>query len=59
MTTTIFAEESGITRTMIAVLYESQEARDTARRSGMEQGVAASYNRLEELLSSMLAAHPK
>jgi hypothetical protein len=35
LTTTIFAEESGITRTMIAVLYESQEARDTARRSGM------------------------
>jgi hypothetical protein len=32
------------------VRYESREARDTARRSGMERGVAASYDRLEEVL---------
>ena len=38
-----------------AYRYESKEARDTASRSGMEHGMAAGYNRLEELLSSMPA----
>ena len=52
--TTVFVEEGGITKTKITVLYESKEARDTARRSGMEHGMAAGYNRLDELLSSML-----
>jgi uncharacterized protein YndB with AHSA1/START domain len=54
--TTIFAEEGSTTRMTITVLYESTEARDTARRSGMEHGMAASYNRIEELLLSSLAA---
>jgi uncharacterized protein YndB with AHSA1/START domain len=48
--TTVFVETRGITRTTITVLYESQEARDTARRSGMEYGMAAGYSRLESLL---------
>jgi uncharacterized protein YndB with AHSA1/START domain len=48
--TTVFEERRGITRTTITILYESQEARDTARRSGMEQGMAAGYDRLETLL---------
>ena len=47
--TTVFDERRGITRTTITILYESQEARDTARRSGMEQGMAAGYDRLETL----------
>lgn len=51
---TVFVEQGGITRTTITVLYESMEARDTALRSGMEDGMAAGYNRLEELLSSLL-----
>jgi uncharacterized protein YndB with AHSA1/START domain len=34
------------------VLYGSREARDTATRSGMEHGMVAGYNRLEELLAS-------
>lgn len=50
--TTEFNEEGDITRVTITVLYESKEARDTARRSRMEHGMAAGYNRLEELLSS-------
>jgi uncharacterized protein YndB with AHSA1/START domain len=54
--TTVFVEDGGITKITITVLYESKEARDTARRSGMESGMAAGYNRLEELLPSMLAA---
>ena len=48
--TTVFQEVRDITRTTITVLYESKEARDTASRSGMEHGMAASYDRLEALL---------
>jgi uncharacterized protein YndB with AHSA1/START domain len=54
--TTVFAEDGDGTKMTITVLYESQEARDTARRSGMEHGMAEGYNRLEELLPALLAA---
>jgi uncharacterized protein YndB with AHSA1/START domain len=53
--TTVFIEKGDITKITITVLYESMEARDTARRSGMERGMAASYNRLEEWLVSACA----
>jgi uncharacterized protein YndB with AHSA1/START domain len=53
--TTEFVEEGDRTRVTITVLYESMEARDTARRSGMERGMAASYDRVEELLASLHA----
>jgi hypothetical protein len=43
-------------RVRITLLYEWKEARDTARRSGMEHGMAASFNSFEEALS--LAANP-
>lgn len=56
--TTVFVETRGITRTTIIILYESQEARDTARRSGMEYGMAAGYEKLEELLA-MLTREPR
>jgi uncharacterized protein YndB with AHSA1/START domain/effector-binding domain-containing protein len=52
--TTIFEDRGDTTRATVIVLYESREARDTASRSGMERGMAAGYNRLEELLQSML-----
>jgi uncharacterized protein YndB with AHSA1/START domain len=51
--TTVFVETHGITRTTITILYESREARDTARRSGMEDGMAAGYERLEKLLLTL------
>jgi len=35
------------------VLYPSKEARDAALKTGMREGVAASYVRLEEYLASM------
>ena len=44
-----------MTRTTITVLYESKEGRDMASRSGMEHGMAAGYNRLEELLAELQA----
>ena len=53
--TTLFEEKGGITRVRLTVLYESKEARDTATRSGMEQGMAAGYNRLEQVLASFSA----
>jgi uncharacterized protein YndB with AHSA1/START domain len=52
---TVFVEDGEIARITITVLYESKEARDTARRSGMEQGMEASYGRLEALFSLMLS----
>jgi uncharacterized protein YndB with AHSA1/START domain len=51
--TTVFGETRGITRTTISILYESKEARDTARRSGMEYGMAAGYDRLEALIPTL------
>jgi uncharacterized protein YndB with AHSA1/START domain len=51
--TTVFVETRGITKTTITIMYESQEARDMARRSGMEYGIAAGYERLEKLLSTL------
>ena len=54
LNTTEFFEKDGVTKTKITVVYESQEARDMASRSGMEHGMAAGYNRLEQLLISLL-----
>ncbi len=59
LNTTVLVENGGITTVRITIRYESQEARDTARRSGMEHGMAAGYDRLEEVLSSMLAERAK
>ena len=53
LVTTVFLDNGPITKVTITILYQSQEARDTANRSGMEHGMAASYNRLEELLISL------
>ena len=54
--TTTFVEEGSATRMTITVLYESTEVRDIALKSGMDRGMAMSYDRVEELLSSLLAA---
>ena len=51
--TTVFVEEGGKTTLTLTVLYESREARDAVLKSGMEQGMAAGYDRLEELLATM------
>ncbi len=54
--TTVFEDMREITRMTMTILYESQEARDTARRSGMERGMVAGYNRLEALLPTLAGA---
>lgn len=52
LVTTSFAEVGGKTTLTTAVQYQSREARDAVLKSPMEQGVAASYNRLAELLAT-------
>lgn len=52
LVTTTFIEDSGKTTVTMTLLFESRETRDVALKSGMERGVAASYDRLETLLAS-------
>ena len=53
--TTTFDQKNDATTVTLVVAYESKVARDTAARSGMERGMAAGYDRLEGLLSSLPA----
>jgi uncharacterized protein YndB with AHSA1/START domain len=53
--TTVLVEQGGKTAVTTTVRYESREARDAVLKTGMEQGVAASYDRLAELLASLRA----
>ncbi len=48
----VLIEQGGMTTLTQTVLYVSQEARDGVLKSGMERGVAVSYDRLAELLAS-------
>ncbi len=49
--TTTFIERNGSTTLTLTMLFESREARDAALESGMERGVAVSYDRLAALLA--------
>jgi uncharacterized protein YndB with AHSA1/START domain len=51
LVTTAFLEQHGSTTVTMTILYESREARDTALESGVERGVAVSYDRLANLLN--------
>jgi uncharacterized protein YndB with AHSA1/START domain len=55
LATLVLTEQGGKTTLTITLLYPSKEARDATIASGMERGVAASYDRLAELLASMPA----
>jgi uncharacterized protein YndB with AHSA1/START domain len=46
-------EHEGKTRLLNTLLYASPEVRDALLKSGMARGVAASYDRLAELLASL------
>jgi uncharacterized protein YndB with AHSA1/START domain len=50
--TLVLSEQGGTTTITQTMLYQSREARDAVLKSGMEQGVAQSYDRLAELLAS-------
>jgi len=45
------AEAGGTTTLILTMLYDSQQTRDVALRTGMEKGVAISFDRLEELVA--------
>jgi uncharacterized protein YndB with AHSA1/START domain len=47
----VLTEHDGRTMLTLTVLYPSKEARDATIASGMERGVAASYDRLADLLA--------
>jgi uncharacterized protein YndB with AHSA1/START domain len=51
LVTTVFTERDGSTTVTMTQLFDSREGRDAAIESGMEKGVAASFDRLEELLA--------
>lgn len=50
--TSVLVEQNGKTRLTTTATYESREVRDVVLKSGMERGVAASYNRLDDVLAS-------
>ena len=51
--TATLVERGGRTTMTTTILYVSSEARDAVLKSGMERGVAASYDRLVGLLASL------
>ena len=51
--TIVLVEQGGRTTLTQTLLYESREARDAVIKSNMESGVAASYDRLAELVASL------
>lgn len=53
LTTTTLVEEGGRTTLTSIIRYETKALRDAALESGMEKGVAASYDNLDQLLWSM------
>jgi uncharacterized protein YndB with AHSA1/START domain len=52
LNTTLLTERDGRTTLTLTMLFDSKEARDGAWGSGMEKGVAISYDRLAELLTA-------
>jgi uncharacterized protein YndB with AHSA1/START domain len=52
ITTASLSEDHGRTTLSMVVLYPSTQARDATIASGMEHGLAASYDTLEALLTS-------
>jgi uncharacterized protein YndB with AHSA1/START domain len=49
--TVTFVEQDGKTTLTMTLLYSSKETRDNVLKSPMETGVAASFNKLEEILA--------
>jgi len=50
--TLVLVEQDRKTTVTQTMLYQSREARDAVLKSGMEKGVTASYDRLDEILAS-------
>jgi uncharacterized protein YndB with AHSA1/START domain len=52
--TIVFTEKDGKTTLTQTMRYASREARDNVLKSGMEQGMAAGFDRLDALLPSII-----
>src|SRR2546421_12951035 len=50
--TLLLVERGGKTTLTLTMRYESRQARDAVLKSGMESGVAASYDRLADVLAA-------
>jgi uncharacterized protein YndB with AHSA1/START domain len=50
--TTSFVEKNGRTTVEMVMAFDSKETRDGALKSGMESGVAVSYDRLDDILAA-------
>ncbi len=55
VSTLVLVEQGGRTTLTLTVRYQSREARDAVLKSPMEQGMAAGFDKLAELLASTLA----
>jgi uncharacterized protein YndB with AHSA1/START domain len=53
LATVVLTEHDGQTALRMTLLFPSKEARDGALASGMERGVGAGYDRLDEILAAM------
>jgi uncharacterized protein YndB with AHSA1/START domain len=53
LTTLVLSEENGKTTITQTILYPSKEARDAALKTGMNDGVSRSFDRLEEYLHTV------
>jgi uncharacterized protein YndB with AHSA1/START domain len=53
--TMVLVERDGKTTLTQTMLYDSRQTRDAVLKSPMEEGVAASYDRLEKIVTSMPA----
>jgi len=53
LVTLTLTERAGITSLRLTILSPSREARDATIASGMEYGIAAGYDRLEEILPTL------
>ena len=51
--TLVLTEKDGTTATLNTIRYASREDRDGALQSGMDQGMAAGYDRLEAMLATL------
>jgi uncharacterized protein YndB with AHSA1/START domain len=53
--TTAFTERAGRTTVVTTMLLDTQEIRDGVLKSGMERGVERSYERIDEILPTLVA----
>jgi uncharacterized protein YndB with AHSA1/START domain len=59
LVTEVFSEQAGKTTFAITMLFASREARDGALATGMTDGVALSYDKLDEMLAPATAEGAK